>query len=344
MKRIIALPLLLSFCLSGLSGVVMGEDTASSSLFTWKDKEFKLDDLPASLQQAYYDIEMKAKESKEQLLDEALLEQYIQELAQRQHKATEEVRAELLKVKPATEEQIKSLYEETKDRIHTSYDDVKAQIKQYIEQTEIMKKREALIAEQKATGKFSSKLMEPVKPMFHMNVAAFPSKGSSKPVIQLVEFADYRCVYCKQAKDALQQLAKEFADKIQIVSVDYPLLDGNENGVSTLMAQGAYCAQQQGKYWDYNKLAFQQQSSLDNNSPEKIAQQLKLNIKSFTQCMALPESEQFVQHAKDLGKDYAIYATPTFFVNGQKVAIKTNFEDDIRSMVKSQLQTIKNKG
>ena len=322
---------------------ILANTESSDPLFSWEGKKYSFKDLPASIRQAYYDIEAKASAAKQSLFDEAIFKKHLEALASKKGKSLDYVTDKLTSVSETTEAEAKTLYDSIKGRVSATYEEIKKDIKERIQQNKERDKVQSIIEEQKAEGNFVSyaPVIEP--PIFNINVQAFPSKGKSTAPVQIIEFADYRCGYCKKAKSSLKSISKQYRDKVQVVTVDYPLLDGNQNGISSEVTKGAFCAGKQNKYWEFNEEAFKLQSSLNNDSPNKIAKQLRLNTATFNQCMVSKSAEDHVKAARNLGSEYAVFATPTFFVNGQKVHIAQDFTNDLKEAIDKNLRKTKHK-
>ncbi len=78
-----------------------------------------------------------------------------------------------------------------------------------------------------------------------------PIMGNPNAPITIVEWGDYQCTFCykfhQSSKDILME---EYVNtgRINFVFRDFPL-----NGPdSVLAAQASYCADDQGKYWEYH--------------------------------------------------------------------------------------------
>ncbi|MDO8498619.1 MAG: thioredoxin domain-containing protein [bacterium] len=94
-------------------------------------------------------------------------------------------------------------------------------------------------------------------------VGNLPVLGSSSAAVTFVEFSDYQCPFCGRFyEDAEAQIKKEYIDtgKVKFYYRDYPLTQihpGAEKG-----AEAARCAGDQGKYWEYHDLVFQNQENI----------------------------------------------------------------------------------
>ena len=333
-KRLFTLATLASF----VSASAIAADTPS--LFSLNGKEYQLKDLSPRLQQAYHSIELKAKEGKEQVLEQAMLDAHISAIAAKTKKTIEEVRNDLLKVDPIEDEEIQTFYERFKDRIGAPLEEIEPRIRQTLEEQKRQKKIQSLIAELKNKGQFVSLLPVPEAPVFEMDLKPYPSKGKASAPIKLVEFADYRCSYCKKAKSAVDNVLKEYPNQLQVFYIDYPVLDRGIPGVSTEIAQGAYCAGKQKKYWDFHDKGYEDPSNLSSESPESIAKELGLNQSKFNECMASKEAENYMKDSIALAQKLGVSGTPTFFINGQRQNFR-NIEQDLKQEIERRLKSKK---
>lgn len=149
-----------------------------------------------------------------------------------------------------------------------------------------------------------------------------PMLGDPNAKITIVEFGDYQCTYChlfhQNTKDALLQ---QYVDtgKVNFVFRDYPL-----NGPdSVFAADAAYCAGDQGKYWQYHdelyknwggeKTGWVNQKSLDT-----FATTVGLDLNAFDKCLSDKKYEQKVLDNQKFGNSIGIDGTPSFVVFNSK--------------------------
>ena len=129
----------------------------------------------------------------------------------------------------------------------------------------------------------------------------------------------------------VSRLMEAFPDSLKVVYVDFPVVDPT-SGISTTVIRGAWCAGRQDRYWNYHKLAYEQQGRLSDRSPHVIATKMGLDIAAFNACMTSQESLAFVDQAIAFGRHYGVSTTPTFFLNGQQLS-----EADIESQIRERL-------
>lgn len=154
-----------------------------------------------------------------------------------------------------------------------------------------------------------------------LTMGTFPAKGNTNAKVTVVEFADFRCPFCEKFfTDSEPQLLKEYVDtgKVKFVFRNYAFL----GPASTVAANAAECANDQGKFWDYYDWLYKNQPSESDVSmyvTDKLsaaAGTLGMDSTQFASCL---DSKKFDKNqAADLAEGQAIgvSGTPTFYVNG----------------------------
>ena len=120
--------------------------------------------------------------------------------------------------------------------------------------------------------------------------------------------------------------------------MDFPI---NQSGISRLVAKGAACANEQGRFWDYHDLAFEQQSGLSPRSPTALADKLGLDKDQFDSCYNSQAAEQQVSRAEAEAARLGLSSTPTFYVNGQRLRLTRGLAADLNSAVERALANAK---
>jgi len=148
------------------------------------------------------------------------------------------------------------------------------------------------------------------------------SWGPAAAKVTILEFSDFGCSHCRDfAQNQGQQLRAEY-EKTGQVRFEYRpfVLDWNRTADP---ANAAACAADQGKFWDYHDALFTQQStSADAFSVEALkayGAQLKLDATTFNRCVDKKERYALLDKSGAEGRARGVSATPTFFINGQKI-------------------------
>lgn len=147
-----------------------------------------------------------------------------------------------------------------------------------------------------------------------------PILGDPSAPITIVEFGDYQCHQCYNwYYDTKPKIAQEYIDtgKANLVFVDMAFLGKD----SPIAAQAAYCAEEQGKFWEYHDLLYQSQQGIDDgwaNSErlQALAFSLGLDMELFDSCMDSKKYQKRVQHNVGEARKHGTTGTPTFIIVG----------------------------
>lgn len=155
------------------------------------------------------------------------------------------------------------------------------------------------------------------------------TKGKADAKVRVIEYSDLQCPACASYEPIVKQVIDNYGDKIQFVYRHFPLRSIHKNGQTA--SQYAEAAGQQGKFWEYHDKLFDTQSEWsDLGNPQS-------KFKEYGKMLGLDEAklETYAtsQAAKDrVDNDYNsgasanVNATPTFFLNGRKIASPQTYE------------------
>ena len=146
-----------------------------------------------------------------------------------------------------------------------------------------------------------------------------PMIGDPEAPITIVEFSDFQCPFCSRFYTQTYLTLKEnYVDtgKVNIVFRDFPLSFHPEAEPAALAAE---CANEQGEFWAFHDLIFENQESISASMYLQWADDLGLDVDQFTSCV------QSQKYKSEVAKDYSdggrlgVTGTPGFFINGQLV-------------------------
>ena len=103
-------------------------------------------------------------------------------------------------------------------------------------------------------------------------------KGKANAAITIVEFSEFQCPFCSRVLPTLNQIQKQYGDKVRIVFKHNPLSFHKD---APLAAEAALAAAAQGKGWEMHDLMFKNQRKLKQADLEKYATELGLNMDQF---------------------------------------------------------------
>jgi protein-disulfide isomerase len=251
-------------------------------------------------------------------INDLLLEQ---EAQRRKLTARAVVEADVLpKVRKITEEDARKFYEGNRERLLGDFAQLRDQLIQYLAENEQQRAQLAFADRLRAAAAVQVFLKMPDLPRLTIATDDQPWKGSEHATVTIVEFTDYQCASCAHAQPIIEDLLKEYGDRVKLVVRDFPL---SRHPQAFKAAEAAEAARQQGKYWEYSALLFQNQQNLEDSKLKEYATQVGLDRKTFDEAMAAGKFADRIQRDIRDGKALGISATPALFINGKPLNERT---------------------
>ena len=142
--------------------------------------------------------------------------------------------------------------------------------------------------------------------------------GNPDAKITIVEFGDYQCTFCYKFHDeTMKKIDQAYikAENVNFVYRDFPL-----NGPQSILAsEASYCAQKQNKFWEYHNTLYDNWGGentgwITKNVLLGFANDIKLDLDSFSQCLENSEFKQKVLDNEQFAREIGIDATPSFLI------------------------------
>ena len=142
--------------------------------------------------------------------------------------------------------------------------------------------------------------------------------GNPDAKITIVEFGDYQCTFCYKFHDeTMKKIDQAYikAENVNFVYRDFPL-----NGPQSILAsEASYCAQKQNKFWEYHNTLYNNWGGentgwITKNVLLGFANDIKLDLDSFSQCLENSEFKQKVLDNEQFAREIGIDATPSFLI------------------------------
>lgn len=147
---------------------------------------------------------------------------------------------------------------------------------------------------------------------------------ATAPALTVMVFTDYECPFCSKASFEVKKLLKNNPD-LRLIFKDYPLDQSCNYNINRPFHEyackasiSARCAAEQGKFWEYHDLLFENQGNIDENSFMDFAQSLNLDMKKFETCVNTAKPIDKIITDIDEAGALGVNATPTFFFEGRK--------------------------
>jgi len=177
----------------------------------------------------------------------------------------------------------------------------------------------------------------PVEPVARPNVDR-NSAGDANAPIQIVEYSDFQCPFCKRFYTETETALEENFVKTGKIHFTYRSagnwVSQNIGGVNTESqdaAAAAYCAADQNKFWEMHDALFsnnrdvENQGSFSDRRLTAIAESINLDMTAYQDCYDQGKYKDQVQQDFDDATAAGINGTP-FFVMTYKVNGETKTE------------------
>jgi len=149
--------------------------------------------------------------------------------------------------------------------------------------------------------------------------------GDPDAEITIIEFGCFLCPYTGQAEGTIKSLL----EKYEINYVFKPIPLPNHKG-SYDAAIAVLCANKQNKQWELRQQIFTQQMICAEGGEMDIkglAEKADLDMDKFNQCYDNHETSAELEEYIEQGRHANIYATPTFFINGEPLVGPKTLEE-----------------
>jgi len=162
------------------------------------------------------------------------------------------------------------------------------------------------------------------QPLNETRLASNPILGSGSAKVVITEYGDFGCTSCRAWHNAgiLKQVRKAYGDDVQFVWKDFPVITAQ----SPKAAEAGQCAFDQGKFWEYHDLLYEQAPALSVSQLKEYAAQVGLDSATFNQCLDSGQNRAKVQQNLDEARSLGLPGTPSFLVNGKKLIGPPSFE------------------
>jgi len=174
--------------------------------------------------------------------------------------------------------------------------------------------------------KYLEKIAAKQSPLLNLENSS-PALGSENAPVTIVEFGDYQCEACyhwfHNTRDTLIDNYIE-TGKAKLVFVDLPFLGRD----SPKAAQASYCAEDQGKYWEYHTMLYTFQDGqpdsgwADRDRLNSFAFSLDMNMDEFNDCMDSSKYQKRIKANYDEAVKNGVQQTPTFIIISQDGTIE----------------------
>ena len=170
-------------------------------------------------------------------------------------------------------------------------------------------------------------------PVHRLDLEGIPRKGPADAPVQVVEFSDFLCPFCRQLAGALTAFVPQTNKKMSVFFKNYPLdKECNPNLTATVhpgacwLALGGICAQDQGRFWEFHDKVFSSELR-EPHGPDvvRLAGEAGLDQPGMESCLVADRTKQRLNAQIAEAAKSGVQATPTVFLNGRKLPRLNDF-------------------
>jgi len=145
-----------------------------------------------------------------------------------------------------------------------------------------------------------------------------PILGAESAPVTIIDFSDFQCPKCARfVKSTEPEIKSEYIDtgKVALVFKHFPRLGSD----SFFAALGSECAKEQGKFWEYHDVLYQNQQGENSGwaSKEKLkefASQIGLDRQQFDPCLDGEKYKPIIDRDLALLNELNLQSTPSFLI------------------------------
>jgi len=147
-----------------------------------------------------------------------------------------------------------------------------------------------------------------------------PIEGSDDATVTIIEFGDYQCPKCDQwFQNEKPTIIADYIDthKAKLYFVDFPFLGEDSDNA----ANASYCADDQGKFWEYHSTLYNNQGDINGgwanvDTLKQFGADLGLDTTEFNACVDSNKYADRVSYNKNVGASHGVEGTPVFIIIG----------------------------
>ncbi len=158
-----------------------------------------------------------------------------------------------------------------------------------------------------------------------------PTRGAKASKVVVVNFDDFECPFCSRMHQTIfPGLFKDYGDRVTFVYKDFPLTEIHPWATHAAVDANCLAAQNADAYWDFADYIHANQQEVNSEKTpaarlealDKITmlqgQKHSVDVAKLQSCVKAQDESAVVLSMKE-GESLGVEATPTLFINGQKI-------------------------
>ena len=146
-----------------------------------------------------------------------------------------------------------------------------------------------------------------------------PTLGPDDALVTIVEFSEFECPFCKRVLPTVEQIKKEYGDKVRFVWRNNPLPFHKNAGPAAQVAMEAFAQGGDDKFWKLHDKLFENQKALDRANLEKLAGEVGLDAGKVKAALDGNTHNSVIKADQAIANQFGARGTPNFFINGRQL-------------------------
>jgi protein-disulfide isomerase len=131
----------------------------------------------------------------------------------------------------------------------------------------------------------------------------------------------------------LEQVLEKNPDTVNVVFKNFPI---RSHKFAAKAAMAALAAGEEGKFWEFHDMLFQNYNRLNDQKIDEIAVSLGLDQAKFAERKNAPEFREQIRKDSMQARMVGVRGTPTIFVNGRK--LRNRSLEGFQTLIDQELQ------
>jgi len=167
--------------------------------------------------------------------------------------------------------------------------------------------------------------------MKKIDVSGRPVRGNKNAKVVAVNYDDYQCPYCSRLHQMLfPELLKEYGDRVEFIYKDFPIAEIHPWATHAAVDANCVAVQSSDAYWDFVDYIHLHQDEVNSTKEQNakftdldrlaLLQGQKHNLDTAKlQACVTAQNDDAIKASEKEGEALGVEATPTLFVNGEKL-------------------------
>ena len=166
--------------------------------------------------------------------------------------------------------------------------------------------------------------------------------GDPNAPVVVIQYSDFQCPYCERYwRETEPRIIENYVDAGKVYYI-YRSMGAFIGPESQSSAEAAYCAGDQGKFWEYHDMLYENQAGENQGAFSlknlmKFAGALQLDLNQFSDCLDRGKYTEQVEQDQVDAQSSGVQGTPSFLINGTLVAGAQPYQT-ISSVIDAELE------